>query len=54
MVSIRGLAGSVYVPSMLYAVDEDDLFVFDYLIDDPVIPSPSRVQSFELSQQRLP
>ena len=48
------LARWVGVPSMLYAMDQDDLVVLDDLIDDPVVPSPSRVQSFELSQQGLP
>lgn len=47
---IRGLARSVCVPSMLYAMDQDHLGGVDDLVDDPVVPSPSREQSFELSQ----
>jgi len=39
---------------MLNAVDQDDLVVLDDLIDDPVVPASSRVQSLELSYKWLP
>ena len=39
---------------MLHAMDQNDLFVFDDLIDDSVVATSGRVQTFQLPKERLP
>jgi hypothetical protein len=37
----------------LDAVDQDDLFVFNDFVDDPIIAAPRRLEPGELANQRL-
>jgi hypothetical protein len=50
---MANLSASVHVPSMLHAEDQNDLFDFEDLIDDPIVAAPRRVQTFEFAEQRL-
>jgi hypothetical protein len=47
------LTRPVHVSTVLHSVDQDDLIVFEDLVDDAVVATPRRPQSLEFTDQRL-